>query len=59
MIVAIYWNDDYETYEALHSDGYIEPLRDDYEAKDLAEKNNMKISQQPGHTQDAQGTHEN
>jgi hypothetical protein len=43
MVVRIYWNREYETYEALHDDGYIEPLRDGYEAEQLAQKYALEI----------------
>lgn len=29
---SVQWNPDYETFETVHSDGYIEPLRDSVEA---------------------------
>lgn len=31
-----FYNPDYETYEAIHSDGYIQPLRDSYEAEKMS-----------------------
>jgi len=42
-IKNIRWNADYETYEAVHFDGYIEPLRDSHEASKCALKNKLNI----------------
>jgi hypothetical protein len=39
----IWWNKEYGTCEAIYPDGYIEPLRDDYDAKKLAEQHDMKV----------------
>lgn len=39
----IYWNADYETFEAVYPDGYILPLRDSVEAQKLAEEHGMEV----------------
>lgn len=37
----VVWNKDYETYEYIHTDGYIEVFRDNIDAKRFADKNNL------------------
>lgn len=39
----VYWNKDYETYEYIHTDGYIEIFRDNYEAKRFADKYRLEF----------------
>lgn len=39
---SAYWNKDYETYEYIHPDGYIEVFRDDIEAKKFDEDGESK-----------------
>ena len=34
----IYWNNDYQTYEYIHPDGYVEVFRDSHDAKLFANK---------------------
>lgn len=39
----IYWNPDFETYEAIYPDGYILPLRSDIDAEKLAKQFGMEV----------------
>ena len=41
--IRIEWNPDFETFEAIYSDGYILPLRDSFEAEKLAREHEMKV----------------
>lgn len=44
-IKKIWWNAEYETYEAIWSSGYIEPLRDSHDAKKLADRHGMEVEE--------------
>jgi hypothetical protein len=37
------WNNDYETYQYVHPNGYIEVFRDNLDARDFAKKNGLLI----------------
>ena len=40
----VYWNEEWEVYEHVHEEGYIQIFRDDVEAKKFADENNLVFS---------------
>jgi hypothetical protein len=47
MIEQVIWNPEYESYEAIHADGYIEPIRDSYDAEKLAKASGLEVVEKP------------
>lgn len=39
----VYWNDEWETYEYVHEDGYIQLFRDNLDAKKFADENGLEF----------------
>lgn len=35
----VYWNNEYEVYEYVHEDGFIEIFRDQFDAAEFAKEN--------------------
>ena len=39
----VYWNDEWEVYEFVHDDGFIEIFRDDLEAMKFADDHGLEF----------------
>jgi len=41
----IKWNEDYETYEHVHNNGYVEIFKDGFDVRMYAKANNLKFNE--------------